>query len=95
MEICDEQKRENGALCGVGKSLYGTLQAELLFWINLTSSLQEWGFKINPYNWCVANKTVNRKQTTVVWHVENLKMSHENGDTVDALISKISKRYRK
>ena len=26
------------------KSLYGTLQAALLFWRNLTSSLKEWGF---------------------------------------------------
>ena len=43
------------------KSLYGTLQAALLFWQNLTSSLQEWGFEKNPYDWCVENKTVNRK----------------------------------
>jgi hypothetical protein len=40
------------------KALYGTLQATLLFWQNLSSQLQEWGFKINPYNFCVANKTV-------------------------------------
>ena len=32
------------------KSLYGTLQAALLLWRNLTSSLQEWGFEINPYD---------------------------------------------
>ena len=29
------------------KSLYGTLQAALLFWRNLMSILQEWGFEIN------------------------------------------------
>ena len=44
------------------KALYGTLQTELLFWINLMSSLQEWGLEINPYDWCVANKTVNEKK---------------------------------
>ena len=33
------------------KSLYGTLQAELLFWRNLVSSLHDWGFDINPYDW--------------------------------------------
>ena len=32
------------------KALYGTLQAALLFWRKLTSSLQKWGFTINPYN---------------------------------------------
>ena len=41
----------------------------------------------------MANKTVDRKQTTVVWHVENLKISQENGDTVGALINKLREQY--
>jgi hypothetical protein len=32
------------------KALYRTLQAALLFWKNLTASLKEWGFEINPYD---------------------------------------------
>ena len=32
---------------------------------------------------------------TVVWYVDDLKIFHENGDTVDALINKISERYVK
>ena len=48
------------------KSLYGTLQAALLFWRNLTSSLQEWEFEINLYDWCVANNTVKGKQDSPV-----------------------------
>ena len=79
----------------LNKSLYGTLQAELLFWRNLASSLHDWGFDINPYDWWVANKTVDGKQMTVVWHVDDLKISNENGDTVDALINKPSERYGK
>jgi hypothetical protein len=43
------------------KALYGTLQAALLFWKDLSGKLEEWRFKINPYNWCVANKTVGGK----------------------------------
>ena len=60
------------------KALYGTLQVALIFWKSLTSILQEWGFEINPYNLCMENKTVNGKQMTVVWHVDNLNISHEN-----------------
>jgi hypothetical protein len=41
----------------LAKALYGTLQAALLFWQNLSAQLEKWGFKINPYNFCVANKT--------------------------------------
>ena len=31
----------------------------------------------------------------VVFRVDDMKFSHANGDAVDALISQISKRYRK
>ena len=66
--------------------MYGTLQAALLFWKNLTGALQDWGFEINPYDWCVANKIVNGKQVTVVWHVDDLKISHEDDDVISELI---------
>ena len=38
------------------KAIYGTLRAALIFWRKLTAKLIEWGFRINPYDWCVANK---------------------------------------
>eukprot|EP00957_Ditylum_brightwellii_P015474 1164817-Ditylum_brightwellii.AAC.1 len=41
------------------KALYGTLQAAYLFWKNLTATLEDWGFTVNPYDWCVANKDIN------------------------------------
>jgi hypothetical protein len=43
-------------------ALYGTLQAALLFWQNLSTQLKEWAFEINPYDFCIANKMVNGKQ---------------------------------
>eukprot|EP00957_Ditylum_brightwellii_P201187 15324460-Ditylum_brightwellii.AAC.1 len=46
-------------------ALYGTMKAALLFWENLANALQEWGFEINPYAWCVANKEINGSQCTV------------------------------
>ena len=67
----------------------------MLFWKNLTNTLQEWGFEINPYDWCVANKTVNGKQITIVWHVDDLKISHVDKDVVTEYITKLQERYRK
>ena len=58
------------------KGMYGNLRAALIFWKNLTSSLIERGFELNPYDPCVANKTVNGKQLTLLWHVDDLKVSH-------------------
>ena len=31
---------------------------------------------INPYDPCVANKTINGIQMTICWHVDDLKVSH-------------------
>ena len=69
------------------KALYGTLQAALLFWENLSSQLKEWGFKLNPHDFCVANKTVNHKQCTIVWHVDDLKISHEDPRVVTTILN--------
>ena len=60
------------------KALYATLHATLIFWQKLTSKLVEWGFTINPYDWCVANKQINGQQCTLVWYVDDMKISHAN-----------------
>ena len=46
----------------LNKSLYGTLNAELLFWENISRNLMnKWGFKLNPYDKFVANKTIDER----------------------------------
>lgn len=75
------------------KALYGTLRAALLFWKLLSSKLQEWGFKINPYDRCVANKMINGKQCTVLWHVDDLKISHEDENVVSEIINLINDEF--
>jgi hypothetical protein len=72
------------------KALYGTLRASLLFWKLLSSKLILWGFMINPYEWCVANKIIDGKQCTVLWHVDGLKISHVREDVNTDIIKKIT-----
>ena len=43
----------------------------------------------------MANNTVNVRQMKIVLHVDGLNTYHKNGDTVDALINKLSERYGK
>jgi hypothetical protein len=57
------------------KAMYGLLKGALLFYRKLVEDLESNGFKLNPYDPCVANKTVNGKQMTVCWHVDDLKVS--------------------
>ena len=41
------------------KAMYGLLRSALLFYWKLVADLESNGFKLNPYDPCVANKTVN------------------------------------
>ena len=60
----------------MSKALYGLLKSALDFYNKLRSDLEGNGFVVNPYDPCVANKDANGKQMTVIWHVDDLKLSH-------------------
>jgi hypothetical protein len=75
-------------MCETKQALCGTLQTALLFWKDLSKNLKEWGFEISPYDWCVANKTINAgKQYAVSWHVDDIKkVSHKDPQVVTDII---------
>ena len=77
------------------KALYGTLRAALIFWRKLTTKLIEWGFTINLYDWCVANKQINGQQGTLVWHVDDMKISHADSRVVDNIINMLEQEFGK
>ena len=51
------------------------------------------GFVLNPYDMCVANKTINGKQCTVTWYVDDNKISHVEQEVADDIVAKIGKRF--
>jgi hypothetical protein len=67
-------------------ALYGILKAALLFYKKLIKDLMGIGFKLNPYDPCVANKIVNGKQMTLCWHVDDMQVSHFEKKEVDDMI---------
>jgi hypothetical protein len=77
------------------KALYGTLRAALLFWRRLSTQLMKWGFIANPYDPCVVNKDINGKQCTILWHVDDLKISHVDPDVVTSVIDMIEAEFGK
>ena len=78
-----EKKGEKILYVRMSEALYGLLKSALDFYNKFCSDLEENGFIINPYDPCVANKMVNDKQMTIIWHVGDLKVLHvdENEDT--------------
>jgi hypothetical protein len=77
------------------KALYGTLKAALIFWRKLKATLGGWGFVVNPYDCCVAKKIIEEKQCTILWHVDDLKISHEDPCVVSNIIELIRKEFGK
>ncbi len=61
------------------KVLYGLMRVSLLFYRKSRKELEDYGFKVNPYDPCMANKVTEcGKQMTVMWHVEDLMGSCKN-----------------
>ena len=47
------------------------------------------GFTLNPYDTCVANKEVDGSQVTVLWYVDDLKLSHASKTVVNEVIKQL------
>ena len=48
-----------------------------------------WWFDLNPYDCCVANKTINGKQCTLAWYVDDNILSHKDSTVVDEVLATI------
>jgi hypothetical protein len=77
----------------LNKALYGTLRAAPLFWKKLTMPLREWGFQINPYHTCMANTQIDGLQYTIIWQVNDLKISHQDPEVVTSVVKKLTKIF--
>ena len=74
--------------------MYGCMKAAQLWWEDLSKHLvNNMGFTLNPYDNCVANKMVDGNQCTIIWHVDDLKISHKNRTVVENMIKQIEKKY--
>ena len=51
------------------------------------------GYHRNEYDWYVMNKIVTGKQCTIIWHVNDLKMSHVDSDIVSSVLADIDTEY--
>ena len=75
--------------------MYGTLTAPLLWYTLFSKTLLNKGFKINPYDNCVANKIINGHQFTICWYVHDIKFSHKDKSVVNKMMKKIESKFDK
>ena len=76
------------------KAIYGCVKSALL-WYNLFSSTsQELGFALNPYDPCISNRIINGKQCTIAWYVDDTKI-YVDPEVVMSVVSTIEQRFDK
>jgi hypothetical protein len=67
----------------------------MLFWRDLSEHLSKDGFEPNPYDSCVMNTMINGIQCTVLWHVDDLELSHVDGNVNEGVLERLNIRYGK
>ena len=74
-------------------AINGTMVASLLYYLKFLRCLKQNGFVLNPYDPCTANRMVDGKQQTIVWHVDDCKLSHIDPKVNDAFIEVLRDEY--
>ena len=96
-EYKDDVRFENGIkvlYVKILRALYGMIESALLWYTLYTDVLHKEGFVINPYDPCVANKTINNKQCTIAWYVDDNIISHIEPMVVDTIINKVEEYFQ-
>ena len=77
------------------RAIYGMLLSAILFYKKFRKSIEAIGFKINPYDPCVANRMINGNQHTIMWHVDDLKSSVKDPRVNDRFAKWLNDQYGK
>lgn len=77
------------------QAIYGMMKASILYYEKFTKDIMSIGFKLNPYDVCVANRIVDGKQHTLTWHVDDVKSSHVDPGVNDRFKEWCQKMYGK
>ena len=75
------------------KALYGCVKSALLWYRLFRNTLQEMGFTLNLYDPCVANATIQGSQCTIVWFVDDNKISHKDPEVVRDMVQHIEAKF--
>ncbi len=73
--------------------VYGTMVAALMYYKKFVKSLMKQGYKINPYDGCVANEVVKGKQVKICFHIDDCKIFHKSSAVNDNTIAWLKVKY--
>jgi hypothetical protein len=67
----------------------------MLWYVLFSQTLEQHSFTINPYDFCVANATIDGTQCTIVWYVDDTKISQVSSSVVTNIIAILESHFRK
>ena len=75
------------------KVLYGCVKSALLWYRLFCDTLQDLGFVLNPHDPCVVNAQMKGSQCTIVWYIDDNKISHKEQTVVNDIIQCIEAKF--
>ena len=75
------------------QAIYGCIESALRWYELFSETLVKEGWEINPYDKCVANRMINDKQCTIVWYVDDNKVSHEDPEIVTEVMDLMKRHF--
>ena len=69
------------------------MKVALLYYCHFIQDIKAKHFILNPYDPCIANKMVDSKQLTLVWHINDIKVSHVKESVITKLIEWLKHTY--
>ena len=92
--VSTDKKGVKNLILRCHNAIYGTMVASLLYYKKFCKTIKHLGFKINPYDPWVANRTIDKNQQTIFWHVDDCKISHVNPKVNKKLIKSLKQEYK-
>jgi Reverse transcriptase (RNA-dependent DNA polymerase) len=77
------------------KAIYSCVVSGMLWYKLFSETLQQHGFTIHPYDFCGANAPIDGSQCTIVWYVDDTKISHASPSVVTRIISLLEQHFEK
>ena len=75
------------------RAIYGCIESTLLWYNFYLKTFKYLRFSINTYNRCTSNKIIDGKQCTIVWYVDDNKLSHVDPNVVTDILEEINNHF--
>jgi histone deacetylase 1/2 len=79
----------------LSKALYGCIESAKLWYAEISKTFRSIGYKCNPKDICVFNKTVAGVQCTITLHVDDLMVTSITETMIDEVMNELRKHYER